>query len=138
MPFLFGEDSFNTGDSTGVSCMIVKGDLPINIKWTLNGQPLINGENGVTIAKLTAKSSILNIGSVEKEHRGLFRCHAENMAGIAEYSSELHVNGISNNNEKIENLRIVFSLISAHSSSITTFVPLFSLYKRIHVHFPSQ
>lgn len=94
MPFLFGEDSFNTGDSTGVSCMIIKGDLPISIKWTLNGQPLINGENGVTIAKLSAKSSVLNIGSVEKEHRGIFRCHAENMAGIAEYSSELHVNGI--------------------------------------------
>lgn len=95
MPFLFGEDSFNTGDSTGVSCMIIKGDLPINIKWTLNGQPLINGEDGVTIAKLTAKSSVLTIGSIEKEHRGVFRCHAENMAGIAEYSSELHVNGIS-------------------------------------------
>lgn len=95
MPFMFGEDSFNTGDSTGVSCLIVRGDLPINIKWTLHGQPLVSGENGVTIAKLSAKSSVLNIGSVEKEHRGIFRCHAENMAGIAEYSSELHVNGIS-------------------------------------------
>lgn len=94
MPFQFGEDSFNTGDSTGVSCMIVKGDLPINIKWTLNDEPIINGENGMTIAKLSAKSSVLNIGSVEKEHRGIFKCIAENMAGNADYSSELHVNGI--------------------------------------------
>lgn len=94
MPFMFGEDSFNTGDSTGVSCMIVKGDLPISIKWTLNGQPLTNGENGVTIAKLTAKSSILSINSVDKEHKGVFRCHAENMAGTDDYSSVLHVNGI--------------------------------------------
>lgn len=93
MPFQFGEESFNTGDSTGVSCLIVKGDLPINIKWTLNGNPLISGEIGITIAKLSAKSSILNIASVEKDHRGIFKCIAENKAGSNEYSSELSVNG---------------------------------------------
>lgn len=94
MPFEFGEESFNTGDSTGVSCVVVKGDLPISIKWTLNGSPIVNGENGLTVMKLSAKSSVLNIASLEKEHRGIVKCIAENAAGVAEYSSELQVNGI--------------------------------------------
>lgn len=93
MPFTFGDESFNTGDSTGVSCMIVKGDLPIQIKWTLNHEPIISGENGITINKLSAKSSVLNIGSVEKEHRGIIKCIAENLAGSDAYASELSVNG---------------------------------------------
>lgn len=93
MPFTFGEESFNTGDSTGVSCMIIKGDLPIHIKWTLNNEPIVSGENGITINKLSAKSSVLNIASVEKEHRGLIKCIAENTAGFDTYSSELTVNG---------------------------------------------
>lgn len=93
MPFTFGDESFNTGDSTGVSCMIVKGDLPIQIKWTLNNEPIVSGENGIVINKFSAKSSVLNIASVEKEHRGTIKCIAENMAGSETYSSDLSVNG---------------------------------------------
>lgn len=99
MPFTFGDDSFNTGDSTGVSCMIVKGDLPIQIKWTLNNEPIISGENGITINKLSAKSSVLNIASVEKEHRGVIKCIAENLAGFDAYASELSVNGTKPTNQ---------------------------------------
>lgn len=93
MPFTFGEESFNTGDTAGVTCLIQKGDLPINIKWTLNNEPIVHGENGITINKISAKTSILNIASVEKEHRGIIKCIAENMAASDHYSSELHVNG---------------------------------------------
>lgn len=93
MPFTFGDESFNTGDSTGVQCMIVKGDLPMIIKWTLNKLPTISGENDITITKLSAKTSVLNIASVREEHRGVYKCIAENNAGIADYASELHVNG---------------------------------------------
>lgn len=94
MPFTFGDDSFNTGDSTGVSCMIVKGDLPMKIEWKLNDMSIVSGENGITVVKLSAKTSVLNMASVEKDHRGNVKCIAENMAGVAEYSSELSVNGI--------------------------------------------
>lgn len=73
--------------------MIVKGDLPINIRWTLNERPIVSGENGITVVKLSAKTSVLNMASVEKEHRGIVKCIAENQAGTAEYSSELSVNG---------------------------------------------
>lgn len=92
-PFSFGEDSFNAGDSVGVQCMIAKGDLPIFIKWTLNSRPIISEEDGIIITKLSPKSSVLNIPSVDEEHRGIFKCIAENDAGVAEYASELNVNG---------------------------------------------
>lgn len=74
--------------------MIQKGDTPINIKWTLNSRPLINNEEGITILKLSPKTSVLNIASVAENHRGLFKCIAENKAGMAYYASELNVNGI--------------------------------------------
>lgn len=93
MHFTFGDDSFNTGDSTGIQCIIVKGDLPIQIKWILNNSPVVSGENGIMVMKMSNKNSILNIASVAEAHRGVFKCVAENMAGSAEYSSELHVNG---------------------------------------------
>lgn len=93
MPFTLGEEAFNTGDTTGISCTVMKGDLPVHIKWTLNGSPVVSGENGITVLKLSAKQSVLNIASIEKEHRGTLRCIAENMAGLVEYISELRVNG---------------------------------------------
>lgn len=94
MPFTFGEDSFNKGESTGVSCMIVKGDLPLTIKWTLNSRPIVSNANGITIVKLSAKTSVLNIAAVDQEHRGLVRCIAENPAGRTDFASELHINGL--------------------------------------------
>lgn len=102
MPFTFGHDSFNAGDSTGVSCMIVKGDLPINIKWTLNSSPITsNNDIGITVIKLSSKTSVLNIGSLDEHHRGVFKCIAENSAGVVDYASELHVNGSYQHFDKI-------------------------------------
>lgn len=94
MPFYFGEDSFNTGDSTAVNCMITKGDAPLNIKWVLNQEPLVNGRYGIIIAKLSQRLSSLSIDSISSKHRGIFKCVAENLAGHDEFESELKVNGI--------------------------------------------
>lgn len=93
MPFSFGDEPVNTGESAGVQCMIQKGDTPISIKWTLNSRPLINNEEGINIMKMSAKSSVLNIASVAENHRGLFKCIAENKAGMSFYASDLNVNG---------------------------------------------
>lgn len=93
MPFSFGDESFNTGDSAGVQCMIVKGDVPMNIEWTLNDQSIFSGRDGFSIINLS-KKSILDIASLDQIHRGVYKCIALNKAGISEFSSELHVNGI--------------------------------------------
>ncbi|XP_036333536.1 Down syndrome cell adhesion molecule-like protein Dscam2 isoform X44 [Rhagoletis pomonella] len=92
MPFSFGDEPINNGENAGVQCMIQKGDTPITIKWTLNSRPIINGEEGITILKLSPKTSVLNIAAVEQYHRGLFKCIAENKAGSSFYASELKVN----------------------------------------------
>lgn len=94
VPFSFAEEPVNTGESAGVQCMIQKGDVPITIKWTLNSRPIINGEEGLAILKLSPKSSVLNIAAVEEQHRGLFKCIAENKAGADYFGAELKVNGI--------------------------------------------
>lgn len=93
MPFTFGEEAANTGDSTAVNCMINKGDAPINIKWVLNSEPLSNGHHGIVIVKMSARLSSLSIDSITDKHRGIFKCIAENVAGRDEYESELKVNG---------------------------------------------
>lgn len=92
-PFTFGDEPANPGESAGVQCMITKGDVPIKIKWIHNVQTLVPGDNGIAITKLSAKTSVLNIPSVNEKHRGIYKCIAENIAGEAQYSSEFIVNG---------------------------------------------
>lgn len=105
MPFFLGNEPTNTGDSVGIQCMANKGDLPIDIRWVLGSSPVVSGENGITIVKLNQRTSSLNINSVDGIHRGSFKCIASNLAGTAEHSAELQVNGLfnfhsTNNNRK--------------------------------------
>uniref|UniRef100_A0A336L245 CSON014681 protein n=1 Tax=Culicoides sonorensis TaxID=179676 RepID=A0A336L245_CULSO len=92
MPFTFGEDSFSPGDSTGVQCIVTKGDSPVKIGWLFNNETIKNGQNGVNIINISAKTSLLNIASINDMNRGVYVCQAKNTAGIAEYGSELKVN----------------------------------------------
>ncbi|KRJ98245.1 dscam, isoform N [Drosophila yakuba] len=90
--FDFGSEPANTGEIAGGFCMVPKGDLPMEIRWTLNSAPIITGEHGFTLSRLNPRTSSLSIDSLEARHRGLYRCIASNKAGTAEYSAELHVN----------------------------------------------
>jgi len=91
--FDFGSEAANTGEISGGFCMVPKGDLPMEIRWTLNSAPIITGEHGFSLSRLNPRTSSLSIDSLEARHRGLYRCIASNKAGSAEYSAELHVNG---------------------------------------------
>lgn len=93
MPFDFGDDPFNSGDSTAVNCMISKGDLPLQIHWTLNGEPIVNEANSMQVLRMSPRYSSLSIETINGAHRGTFRCIASNLAGRSELSSELKVNG---------------------------------------------
>lgn len=92
-PFDFGDEPSNTGEMAGVQCMIAKGDLPLDIFWTLNSHPLVSGENHIVITKLNSRTSALNIESLASQHRGIYQCIARNKAGFSQHSSELKVNG---------------------------------------------
>lgn len=91
--FSFGDEPSNTGDMAGVQCMVSKGDLPLNIHWTLNNITLNSGDYDISISRLNQRTSVLNIDSLRGEHRGVYSCIANNKAGFIEYNAELNVNG---------------------------------------------
>lgn len=89
------------------TCSINKGDLPLNITWTLNGHA-INDFDGVTISFVNKRLSALSIESVQAEHAGKYTCIATNAAGGTSYSADLNVNGtalfiFSNNSSTTSN-----------------------------------
>lgn len=92
-PFDFGDHAVNFEESVSVNCLIYLGDLPMDITWLFNGNP-INAYTGVSIVKGGKKASILTIDSVHGGHAGNYTCKARNDADAAEYTAELIVNGI--------------------------------------------
>lgn len=94
MPFDFGDESLNPGDSTAINCMITKGDSPLEIQWKFNSRPIERDNSmGIIITKLSPRLSSLSIESVSARHRGVYQCTAINKAGETEHSSSLKVNG---------------------------------------------
>ncbi len=93
LPFSFGDEAANSGDTNAIQCTITKGDLPLNIKWSLNGQLVKSGVNGIVISKISPRLSTLSIESISSFHRGFFMCIASNGAGESNYTTELRVNG---------------------------------------------
>ncbi|XP_034653921.1 Down syndrome cell adhesion molecule-like protein Dscam2 isoform X34 [Drosophila subobscura] len=91
-PFDFGVEASNSGETMGIQCTVIKGDLPINITWVLNNHTLNSGDLDVVIGRMSSKSSTLNIDYIAAEHRGLYTCLARNEAGESSYSAELKVN----------------------------------------------
>lgn len=102
VPFSFAEpgESINVHESVSTLCSINKGDLPLNIWWTLTSSDLLTDRNLtsseiVTITRNSQKLSVLNIESVQAQHRGNYTCYAQNRAGIAQHSSFLLIKGES-------------------------------------------
>lgn len=94
LPFSFGDEPINTDDVTAVQCMVLKGDLPISVKWFLNNYPITTADDSISIVKTSTRISQLSIESVQAKHRGVYKCLAENKAGVISYSTELNVNGL--------------------------------------------
>ena len=75
-------------------CNVLKGDEPVEIEWTLNGE-LITQEShpDILITKSGKKLSILNIGFVAAHHAGEYTCIASNRVGSLTRSAVLSING---------------------------------------------
>lgn len=83
----------NSGDVVTVTCVVSKGDLPLNITWTLNERN-VNSIDGIATGNMNRRNSMLTIESAQAHHTGEYSCLAQNVVGIAKYSSYLNVNGI--------------------------------------------
>nr|NP_001036476.1 down syndrome cell adhesion molecule 1, isoform BH [Drosophila melanogaster]ABI31027.1 down syndrome cell adhesion molecule 1, isoform BH [Drosophila melanogaster] len=92
LPFSFGSEVFNMGDVLSITCVVLKGDLPLRIHWTLNGEPVATGVNGFTVMQLNQRTTYLSVDALEAKHRGSYSCVAQNQAGEAIYSADLQVN----------------------------------------------
>lgn len=100
-PFHFGDTPLNREDMASVTCLVTQGDLPLEIYWTLNNALIVNGENGFSLLRLNKRTSILSIDSLEAQHRGTYKCIANNSAGFTEFTEELKVNGSNSSSSYI-------------------------------------
>ena len=95
LPFSFGEEAADMGDVASATCVVPKGDLSLDIQWSLNSVPIVHGQNGFSVVRLNVRTSSLNIDSLTANHRGVYKCIATNGAGSSENVAELQVNGLS-------------------------------------------
>lgn len=91
MPFEVDQALFS-GESVQMMCHISKGDIPLEVKWEFNGNPL-SSELG-SFTKVGERSSVLMLPLVTDAHTGNYTCIAKNRAGVARYTTVLKVTGI--------------------------------------------
>lgn len=89
-----GDEPANWGEQVSATCNVLKGDSPIKIHWTLNGEPIKHKTHkDISITMSGKKISLLVIDSVSAHHAGEYACIAKNLAGSSSRSAILAVNG---------------------------------------------
>lgn len=74
-----------------VLCTVNKGDLPLNITWTLNTNS-VNFLHGISAIQTNKRISQLSIESVQAGHAGEYTCIASNNAGTSHQMIYLYIN----------------------------------------------
>lgn len=85
-------DPFYTGDFFQQTCSIIHGDVPVEIYWLFDNEPIFMTEN--IRVENTRRTSTLTIESVGGENAGNYTCVATNNAGRTVASIELVVRGL--------------------------------------------
>ncbi|XP_072939099.1 cell adhesion molecule Dscam1 isoform X30 [Epargyreus clarus] len=84
------EESIYYGESVQMTCHVSKGDRPMSVSWTFEGEDL-STISGIKTMKVAEQTSFLTIASVTGAHSGNYTCIARNKAGEDRYSTTLHV-----------------------------------------------
>lgn len=92
MPFSFGDVAVNQGEPRQIICSVIKGDEPLKISWSLQGEDLGPGPD-LTTTQLGTRTSLLMISAINYRHSGTYTCNVVNPAGSTSYSTTLKVNG---------------------------------------------
>nr|XP_031842375.1 Down syndrome cell adhesion molecule-like protein Dscam2 isoform X1 [Nomia melanderi] len=92
-PFSIGDEPANWGEAVSAVCTVVKGDLPIEMAWALNGEPItVKNHADISISSTGKRVSLMTIEAVSDRHAGEYTCTASNTAGATSYSTTLAVN----------------------------------------------
>lgn len=84
--------SLSMGDRASIPCSVLKGDLPITIKW-LKNSVLIEAGQGIAITQVDNYNSILVIEQLTAIHSANYTCVVSNPAASMETTQTLLVNG---------------------------------------------
>lgn len=111
-----------------MTCAVIGGDKPITSWWLFNNKNISQTLNQINIVPLGDAGSILSITAVHSDHAGEYTCVVKNLAGFAEHSSSLLVNGIHKWVSKIififiYFLTLVFNPVNKNS--------IFQLYQKL-------
>ncbi|XP_021705585.1 Down syndrome cell adhesion molecule-like protein Dscam2 isoform X40 [Aedes aegypti] len=90
LPFSFGEESMNSGESASVQCNVHSGDFPLQIRWYIGDLLILDPT--ITITNIGKRLKVLSIDGVQGRHAGNYTCEASNKAATVSYSAELLVN----------------------------------------------
>jgi Down syndrome cell adhesion molecule-like protein 1 len=80
------------GDRASITCSVIKGDTPLNVRWLKNGAP-IDPSQRIVMTQVDQYNSILVIEHLSAAHSGNYSCVVSNPAAEVESSQALLVNG---------------------------------------------
>lgn len=89
--FQFNANGVNGGQAVRVMCMVTSGDLPLDIYWLKDGQPLLRS----IYHKIDEYTLILSLRQTKIGDAGNYTCVASNKAGESRKWSTLRIKGKS-------------------------------------------
>lgn len=82
------------GESIQLICHVSKGDRPLQISWSIQGEEIAS-HLGISTTKIGDTTSLLTIASTTAAHSSNYTCTATNPAGSTSYTAPVHINGIA-------------------------------------------
>lgn len=101
----------NAGDVASVTCVVTKGDFPIDISWMFQNQLIDDKREDIIVSNVGKRGKQLSIEAVKAGHAGEYTCIASNVAGSTTRTASLDVNGT---HDMIKKKIIYFDSITLH------------------------